>query len=75
MKVTKAKWKVRRYEIPISYIFLVSFESFGGIRLVFSLVWSSKVKKAKKAASEAQTWNSKESKLFCVNLAFSHYLK
>ena len=74
MKVTKAKWKVRRYEIPISYIFLVSFESFGGIWLVFPLIWSSKVKKAKKAASEAQTWNSKESKLFCVNLAFLHYL-
>ena len=74
MKVAKAKWKVRRHEIPVSYVFLVSFESFLGIRLVFSLVWSSKVKKAKKAASEAQTWNSKESKLFCVNLGFLHYL-
>ena len=74
MKVAKAKWKARIYEIPILYIFLVSLGSFGGIRLVFLLVWSSKVKKAKKAASEAQTWNSKESKLFCVSLAFLHYL-
>ena len=51
MKVAKAKWKARMYGIPISYIFLVSLGSFGGIRLVFLLVWSSKVKKAKKAAS------------------------
>ena len=51
MKVAKAKWKARIYEIPISYIFLVLLGSFGGIRQVFPLVWSSKVKKAKKAAS------------------------
>ena len=74
MKVAKAKWKARIYEIPILYTFLVSLGSFGGIKQVFPLVWSSKVKKAKKAASEAQTWNSKESKLFCVSLAFLHYL-
>ena len=51
MKVAKAKWKARIYEMPIFYIFLVSLGSFGGIRQVFPLVWSSKVKKAKKAAS------------------------
>ena len=51
MKVAKAKWKARIYEMPISYIFSVLMGSFEGIRLVFPLVWSSKVKKAKKAAS------------------------
>ena len=74
MKVAKAKWKARIYEIPILYIFLVSLGSFGGIRQVFPLVWSSKVKKAKKATSEGQTWNTEESKLFWVNLAFLDYL-
>ena len=51
MKVAKAKWKARIYEIPVFKMFLVSLGSFGGIRMVFPLVWSSKVKKAKKAAS------------------------
>ena len=51
MKVAKAKWKAGIYEILILYTFLVSLGSFGGFRLVFLLVWSSKVKKAKKAAS------------------------
>ena len=51
MKVANAIWKARIYEMPIFYIFLVSLGSFGGIRLTFPLVWNSKVKKAKKAAS------------------------
>ena len=51
MKVAKAKWKARIYEIQIFKIFLLSLGLLGGIRLVFPLVWSSKVKKAKKATS------------------------
>ena len=51
MKVAKAKLKARIYEIRILYIFLVLLGLFGGIRQIFPLVWSSKVKKAKKAAS------------------------
>ena len=51
MKVAKAKWKARIYEIPIFYIFFVSLASFWGNRMVFPLVWSSKVKKGEKAIS------------------------
>ena len=70
-KIEKGQWRSQRpnerpkyMKYQFLYIFLVSLGSFGGIRLVFLLVWSSKVKKAKKAASEAQTWNSKESNNF-----------
>ena len=75
MKVGKAKSKARHKEISLFNIFLAWMCLLEGFRLVFALVWNFKVEKAKKAATEAQTWNSKRSNFFVVNLVNPHYLQ
>ena len=57
-KIEKGQWRLQRPNERPEYmkyqffnIFLVSLGSFVANRMVFLLVWSSKVKKAKKAAS------------------------
>ena len=74
MKVRKAKSKARHEEISFFHIFSAWMCSLEGFRLVFLLVWNFKVKKAKKAATKAQTWNSKMCNFFVANLVNPHYL-
>ena len=74
MKVGKAKSKARHKEISLFNIFLAWMCLLKGFRLAFELVWNFKVEKAKKAATEAQTWNSKGCN-FLVSFVCPHYLQ
>ena len=75
MKVRKAKSKARHKKISYFHIFLAWMCSLEGFRLVSTLLWNFKVEKAKKATTEAQTWNSKRCNFFGVNLVHPHYLQ